>query len=463
MAIKRRITPQHLQRLRDLVTQRIGLDLDQRMTVTPMDLLEQVNVRDIDAFLRELAVLPVDSHVWQQVIDLLTVGETYFFRNQTQFAILRDHILPTIIEQNQHTRRLIVWSVGCATGEEAYSLALALTDQLTRPDEWVLNIIGTDVNRKALDTARAGVYRQWSFRHGDTQFVEDFFEQVPQGYQLRADVRGRVTFRYGNVLDGGASQWVDLILCRNVLLYFTGDAKRRAERHLLSALKPRGWLLLGHAEALHAAREQWTTHVFSAAVAYQKLATPQADTPYRIHGSLGRNGPVTVHPRRERDPVPAYEDALHAFHLKQYERAEQLLADILSFYPNDPPARVLLAAVFANQGAAPESALHLDMVLAQNPLHADAHYLRAVLYLETNQPDLAQKSLRAAIYSKRGHPLAAFMLGNLQAGDGDISRARNLWQQALVNARALPPGARLADFSPYTAGDFASIIASQLD
>jgi predicted Zn-dependent protease len=221
--------------------------------------------------------------------------------------------------------------------------------------------------------------------------------------------------------------------------------------------------LLGHAEALHASRDQWTTHVFSGAVAYQKLAAPQPDTPYRIHPKPGRRGPMTIHPRRERDPLPAYQDALDTFHLKHYERAEQILAEILTHHPTDPQARVLLAAVFANQGAAPEAAHHLDMVLAQDPLHADAHYLRAVLYLETDQPQAAEKSLRAAIYSKRGHPLAAFMLGNLHAGQGDISRARNLWQQALVNARSLQSDSRLTDFSPYTAGDFAIIIASQLD
>ena len=365
MAIERRITPEHTRRLRQLVAERIGLDFDQRMALSPEELLLQLGERDIDALLRQLSALPADSHVWQQVVELLTVGETYFFRNQTQFALLRDHILPDIIERNQHTRRLVVWSVGCATGEEAYSLALALMHQLERPNLWVLNIIGTDVNLQALDTARRGVYRQWSFRHDDQQFLQEYFDPVAEGYRLRAEVRGRVTFRHGNVLDEGTPRWADLILCRNVLLYFTRDAKRRAERQLLAALKPGGWLMLGHAEALHAARDQWTTHVFSGAVAYQKLATPQPDSPYRIHTG-GNRRTTTVHPIPEHDTTaPAYQDALDAFHLKQYERAEQTLAEILTQHPNDPQARVLLAAVFANQGAAPEAAHHLDMVLAQ--------------------------------------------------------------------------------------------------
>jgi chemotaxis protein methyltransferase CheR len=252
-------------------------------------------------------------------------------------------------------------------------------------------------------------------------------------------------------------------LCRNVLLYFGEGAKKRAENLLKDALHPNGWLLLGHAEAIH--QQQLQTHMLAGALAYHKPPISGSNPPVHSHANnIQADEPLKVTGTLTPAPAPDghYARAVEAFQAGHYDAAESLLADLLLSSPGDDRARIMLAAIFANRGAITEAHAHLNTALQSAPLNPDAHYLRAMLYLEAGEADKAMVSLRAALYSQTGHPLAAFMLGNLRAQAGDSQRARSLWQQALDGAQQRPPDQPISDFNLRTAADFAALVQSQL-
>src|SRR5262249_44046280 len=160
----------------------------------------------------------------------LTVGETHFFRNEPQFAALESHVLPELIARHALDRRLRVWSAGCATGEEAYSLAILLIRLLPDIAAWDVSVLATDVNEDALSRAREGVYGRWSFRGVPDHLPAEFFQADGERLSVRADVRGLVRFErlnlVGDAYPSAATGTVelDLILCRNVLIYFGPEA-----------------------------------------------------------------------------------------------------------------------------------------------------------------------------------------------------------------------------------------------
>ncbi|MDQ1301851.1 MAG: chemotaxis protein methyltransferase CheR, partial [Chloroflexota bacterium] len=212
----------------------------------------------------------------------LTVPETYFFRNQPQFAALEQRILPELIERRRDVRRLRIWSVGCASGEEPYSLAMLLRRMLPDPTAWDVLILATDLNRSLLEKAQRGVYTAWSFRETPPEVQAQYFTRHGTQFELAPQVRGQVTFAYLNLADDTYPSRLtntldmDLILFRNVLIYFGEAMARRVIDRLHGALAAGGWLLVGHAEPSMSLFNQFTTHSFPNAIVYQKRVAPPA-------------------------------------------------------------------------------------------------------------------------------------------------------------------------------------------
>ncbi len=435
----------------DLIEQRIGLAANTNLR-TDVDLF----VRQLDdpfRFNHTLAITDESSAAWQSVINALAIGETYFFRDRAHFQLLRSHILPALMIQRRQTQTLNIWSAGCATGEEVYSLAILLYEFLPDAADWNVRLIGTDVNARALEIARRAVYRPWSFRHTEPALMR-YFTPVEGGMQLKPFIRDRVTFRHGNLFGGPPLPRFDIILCRNVLLYFSPERAEAAEALLYDALVPGGWLLLGASEGLRSRRHTWVTHIFPGTPVFQKASRP--DEPFmRQHNSLlpeiVPDLPIT----------PNYEAAVRAFHNDNTAAAAEILAEVLLAEPHHAPAHTLLACVLANQRSHAVAYHHLDLALRADPLLADAHYLRALLYLDDQLPDQARKSLQQALYCQRNHPLASYTLGLLMAQTGEATRAARLWENARRAVASLTPESPLSDLSDITAGRLLALMGQQ--
>jgi chemotaxis protein methyltransferase CheR len=444
-----------------LIEKRTGLSVTTRFRSDLHVILQQIADGDLPR-LRQLLHSAVDSSpIWQSVVQALTIGETYFFRDGDAFHLIRHRILPHLIRQRREVGRRVlnIWCAGCASGEEPYSVAMTLLEIVPDLHQWTVNLVGTDLNAGSLEHARAGIYRDWSFRHCPPEVRGRHFEAVPGGWRIRPLLREMVTFRQMNLLDGSPLPQCDLVLCRNVLIYLTRTHAVSLEDTLHGALNPGGWLLLGPSEALRGQRERWVTHVFPGTIAYQRPLSPQtAPVTYR-HQAAAPKPPVPVVPMLN----DRYQAAVAAVHADQHQEAERLLAELLADQPDHAPAHILLAFIFANRQALPEAHAHLDAALALNTLLSDAHYLRAALFLEAGQPALAEEALRAALYCRRDHPLATFLMGNLLAQAGDHQRANRAWLAARALVSALPPEAPVSDLSDLSAAAFDTLIQSQID
>jgi chemotaxis protein methyltransferase CheR len=449
-----------LDHIGTLIAQRTGLSVTTRFRSDFQYILRQVAGEDLTGFGQILQHSPLSAPEWQALVQALTIGETYFFRDADTFRLLRAQVLLPLIRQRRESRRLAlnIWCAGCATGEEPYSVAITLLDTLPDLDHWQINLTGTDINAGALEHARAGVYRDWAFRHCPPDIQKRYFDAAHGGWQIKPQVRRMVTFRQANLLDPPAQPPYDLVFCRNVLIYLTRDNVAKIESGMHGALHPGGWLLLGPSEAMHTHRERWITHVFPGAVFYQKSPQAKATPVTRRH--VITNG--ATNPAQRSNPDP-YRAAVTAVHNDQPQEAERLLAELLAERPDHAPARTLLAYIFANRQALPEAHAHLDAALRSDSMFSDAHYLRATLYLEAGQPIEADKALRAALYCRRDHPLATFLMGNLLAQAGDVLRANRAWAAARTQIDPLSPDTRISDLSDMTAATFKTLIQAQID
>ena len=193
-----------------------------------------------------------------ELVAQLTVGETYFLREPAHVNALRRIILPDIVERRRNERRLRIWSAGCSTGEEPYTLAILLAEQAVL-DDWSVLLFGTDVNRDSLRTARDGCYPAWSFRAASEQFRQRYFTAAEHGWRLNESIRRMVRFAWSNL--GSESLMppsgdFHLIVCRNVTIYFDEAATQRLYRTLIESLAPNAWLVLGPSDPMPAQREE---------------------------------------------------------------------------------------------------------------------------------------------------------------------------------------------------------------
>jgi len=193
---------------------------------------------------------PNQGALAQQVVEALLNNETYFFRDRAMFDQLAVSVLPALARKREHTRRLSIWSVGCSTGQEAYSVAMLIAEQPARWRDWTIEIIGTDVARAVIEGAREGSFSQFQIQRGlgVAQMVR-FFEETRTGWRANDALRQMVRFETHNLLDQPPEPGrFDLILCRNVLLYFDRATRERAFVRLASALAPDGLVMLGAGE-----------------------------------------------------------------------------------------------------------------------------------------------------------------------------------------------------------------------
>ena len=432
-----------------LIEQRIGLRLDQQFRTDLRHILHALTSDPLE-LLHILRYLPETSPKWQRLIHALTIGETYFFRDTAMFRLLRSSILPQIIanRRQQADFRLHIWCAGCATGEEPLSVAILLHELLEDRARWHVNIIGTDLNIQALEQARAGVYRNWAFRHSPETFRGRYFDRLEGGWRIRPAVHEMVQFQHANLLTQRWQQQFDLILCRNVMIYFSPAAAQQLTNTLHHALLPEGWLLLGQTETLPEHNSQWIMQQFEDYRAYRHPASQAA-----------RPTPPAAAPVANQ---PGYREALQALRAEQRDEAETILRQTLA-QQNDHRLHMLLAFILANRRALSEAHRHLDVALSIDPLLADAHYLRAILFLEEEHIELAQQALRSALYCQRDHALAAFMLGALYAREGQMDAATRAWGNARQAAAQHPPDMYLSDFSDMSAAAFVQLVTSQLD
>ena len=247
------------QIIADLLAARTGQHLTEsrrwRVTSALAGVFREHGIDNVDQLVCLLAAPrggPEAPDLSQQVVEALLNNETYFFRDKPTFDQLPNEILPELARRRAATRRLSIWSAGCSTGQEVYSLAMMFADQPDRWQGWTIDILGTDVSHRAINAARSGLYSQFEVQRGlGINQMLRHFEEGAQGWQVSAAARRMVRFRQHNMLGPHPGRMpFDLVLCRNVLLYFDRETRSAAFTRLASAMMPDGFLMLGAGETV---------------------------------------------------------------------------------------------------------------------------------------------------------------------------------------------------------------------
>lgn len=239
----------------DLLSLRTGQQLTEdrswRIGTALSGIFRQIGISNVDQLVCLLDE-PAHSNLSQQVVEALLNNETYFFRDRAMFDQLANQVLPQIAKQRKDERSLSILCAGCSTGQEALSLGMMLLEQKSRWAGWKLEITGTDISHGAIASARASTYSQFEIQRGlPVSQMLAHFNETPMGWEANEELRSLMRFRVHNLLEPmPAIGSFDLILCRNVLLYFDTETRQRAFKRLIEVLRPDGWIMLGAGETV---------------------------------------------------------------------------------------------------------------------------------------------------------------------------------------------------------------------
>ncbi len=248
--------------LSKLLKERSGLALTSDKTyllesrLTP--LAKERGMADISAMVASLRSKP-DEELIRSITDAMTTNESMFFRDNKPFEQFKTVVLPQIMQNNAASKKIRIWSAACSNGQEPYSLAMIIKEQGAKLAGWNIEIIATDICRKVLDKAKEGVYSQFEVQRGlPITMLVKYFEQKASQWQLKPEIRQMVKFQEKNLLDSFAAMGkFDVILCRNVLIYFDENTKREVLTNLHNVLNNNGFLFLGSTETVFGVNDKY--------------------------------------------------------------------------------------------------------------------------------------------------------------------------------------------------------------
>lgn len=281
MSQQRFLHPWIQQALIRLVAERTGLRIrehDQSLFVESiLSRIQELGFSCPERYYGLLLSESTDSQwEWERLASRITNSESFFFRDKGQFKLLRETIIPNVLNHKRQDRTLRICSAGCSTGEEPYSIAMLLTELIPDLTQWTITILGVDLNPVAIQQARMGVYRPWSFRGVDMNIRRQFFREDNGTYHLSEHIKAMVTFQVANLLKDSFSaldyplESMDLILCRNVFIYFDDVAIAHVLTKLNHALNKSGYLMVGHAELHKQNASQFQITAFEESIVYQR-------------------------------------------------------------------------------------------------------------------------------------------------------------------------------------------------
>jgi chemotaxis protein methyltransferase CheR len=469
-----------LDRFRTVIARRFGLHYDDGKLDQLADVLrrraEANGTSGFGAYVEQLSTLPRRSDELRALVEQLTVNETFFFRNADNFRALSELVLPERIRRMSQQKRLRLLSAGCASGEEAYSLAIAVREALPDLYSWDVEIVGVDLCAAMLEKAGRARYSAWALRATPEEVRRRYFRTDGRDFLLDPQVRTMVTFEERNLLDDDPSLWrastYDVVFCRNVLMYFTPGAMRDIICRIGSSLASGGFLFLGHAETLRGVSQDFHLCHTHETFYYQKRGAPsvEADNSVRsrrpdeadpgalpevIDGSTSwieaiqraseRIAELVADPSRAyvEEPLgaghspPAVRSwdlglVLEAMRQERFSDALELLSALPPESHHEPDALLLRAVLLANGGKLDEAQIACAELIELDELNAGAHYVMALCREHAADARGAVEHDQTAIYLDEGFAMPHLHLGLMARRAGDDATARHELSQALV-------------------------------
>jgi chemotaxis protein methyltransferase CheR len=433
------LTDAQFAHLARLLHESAGLAFDEtRRESLAYSVNERIRARgctDVPDYLTLLA--DADAGERQALLDEVTIPETHFFRNPPQIRVLRSHVLPELLKQAAGTRRLRIWSAGCSTGEEPYTIAMLLRELLPVTSGWDIKVIATDLSTRALAAATAARYGERAFVMTDPLDQQRFFylDADSGAYVVRDEIRELVEFRHHNLVTDdvpvGPGE-VDLVLCRNVTIYFDRTTTKQLMQRFHGVLRDGGYLFLGHAETLWQISDDFTLVSLGDAFVYRRIdagAERRAVLPDR----RTEDEPRPTRADRRRGPVdrrnvagakaPRVSDEATGTLPRVRERLEAVPPGPAADAGPDPLVAVRTAVA---QGKYAEAADLAAEVVTATPLRSEAHYLHGLALGNLGRDAEALVVLRKAVYLDPDDGFAHFLLGGALERSGErVAAARS--------------------------------------
>lgn len=463
--MKKRLTDTCLSQLSAFIAAEMGLyfprarwdDLERQI----QDAAKEFDFIDIERFIQWIISSPLSRDTIETLASYLTISETYFWRDPQVFEALCDQILPALIHMREKSgKRLRIWSAGCASGEEPYSIAIALHQLIPDIADWHITILATDINPQSLHKAEAGVYGEWSFRNAPPWLKTKYFDSCENAkYMIRPEIHQAVSFQYLNLAEDvyptliNNTNAMDIIFCRNVLMYFVPELAHLVRQRFYNCLIEGGWLIVSACELSNQLFKQFSCVQFSGANIYRRELR-------NVQSKDNPNGPSQVIlPSLQRAVKKAEVTRVSPLPIKNQENVHIAKQTVSETQPMDD---VMSVRSLANQGKLDEALSACERAIATDKLDIAYYFLLANILQEQKRDAEAIAALKQVIYLDPNYVLAHFSMGNLEQQHGNAAAAKKHFKNALTLLDNYKTEDMLLEPESLTAGRLREIILAIL-
>lgn len=459
------MTTLNLNTVREFLLSKLGLYYDKKHERALMSKLSKAaiefNFRDTNKFIEWLLKQEMNASQTKLLASSLTIGETYFFREEQAIDYLRLVFLPELIKQRKDKNKKIrIWSAGCSTGEEPYSLAITLQQTLPDYKSWDITILASDINPNFLNKARIGIYSNWSFRKTPESFKSKYFKAIDKNnYQIIDSVKEMVSFTHLNLASDdypsptNNTNNYDAIFCRNVLIYFSNDGINAVSKKFYKALNPDGMLAVSPVETPNFLNSSFFRVNVNGNTLFRKYANvnqnvklktlPKVDLArhrFPMPSSKKVSNPILKAKAQKtgkeitatkslqvkkstsvEDGTKSYKKALEYYAAGNFIEAETQLKKV---EPKDKTTEqkilLLQARICADTNHLDKSEQCCTKVLEIDKINTEAHYLLATVYSEQEKYHETIQALNNLLFLNPDYVAAHFLLGNTYLKIGNV-------------------------------------------
>ena len=470
MVAKLELEEKEFLHFRDLIAERAGIYFGpEKHEVLRDNLLQRMEDCGLATFSDYFQLLssPAGTKEFEHLLNVITIPETYFFRDRAQFEALERVVIPEVLKEKSYPgASLRIWSAGCSSGEEPYTIAMILAANMEGGEYPPVQILATDLSQAALESARRGVYGARSVREVPQDYLSRFFNQSGDEYALDESIKRMVEFRYFNLVTEPyplreMSGW-DIIFCRNVTIYFEAESTKKVIHNFYQSLRLGGYFFAGFSESLRYLSDEFTTVQVGGSFLYKKEASKKKHKRKTGKTKRRRYRRRDATSRRQRKHTEVTDRGTEEIR-QVCARAKELLdggqpqqaGDLLTPYleePSAPESVVLLRAEIAlNQGDFEKAVRLCDRIIKNEPLSVAGHYLLGIIYRTQEEEGRAIEEFKKVLYLEPEHALARFNLGDLYSQVGQPDEAKVEYTNAVRLLKEVPESfdERLAGgFSP---------------
>lgn len=473
------MTQSQVTELRDYLLKHLGLHYSMKQE---KDLYSKISsaaqsfdYSSTESFIEWLLRQKLNDTQTKKLASYLTIGETYFFREKKALEFLEYKYLPELISKRRDKNKTLkIWSAGCSSGEEPYTIAILLKRIIPNIKNWDITILGTDINHKFLQKAKSGIYSKWSFRGIPESYKSEYFEEIDASkYKIKSSIMEMVDFSYLNLANPPYypskrnSNFFDVIFCRNVLIYFSHEGIQMVTENFYNNLRKGGVLLLSPVETSNLIHKSFNRLPYNGITIYEKnpevkhtkpflgaIPGKKAKISYKRAKLISPNATSVVAANQEKKKNTLIQDkgldinALKALYLSgKFKDVEDVIKKAIDRgEDNNAEIYLLLAQIKANQGFLKEAEKHCTKTIDLDKVNTKAYYLLANIYNEQGQTRDAIASINKTLFLDPNFSMAHFLLGN-------ISRSTNASEATKHYQNALKSLSRLNDEDLVTGSD----------